>query len=165
VLYNQFVTRAKTIRVATSVGLGLAVFGDLACRSTDKIEKTEPASVPRVTAIEPATGVEPIRIEGVDPSAVDPHQIVIEDDVRKLCEVIEVSKGKYRLDENGQWKPVLINGDMPLPNIIIDIEWFKDNFPWSPFEKRGARFSPDFVHDRTWEDERQGLLFAPPPGK
>ena len=151
--------------MATSVGLGLAVFGDLACRSAAKIEITEPASVPQVTAIEPATGVEPIRIEGVDPSGVDPHQIVIEDDVRKLCEVIELSKGKYSLDENGQWKPVLINGDMPLPNIIIDIEWFNDNFPWSPFEKPGARFPPDIIRYRTWENERKGLLFGPPPGK
>lgn len=79
---------------------------------------------------------------------------MIADNIRKLCEVRD------------NQKPILINGDEKwLPEIMIDIEMFDDNLFWGRFAKPGARFSPDFIHDRMWEDERKNLLLAPPPGK
>ena len=166
-LYNLSVTWAKTIGMATSVGLGLAVFGDLACRSADKIENTEPASVLPLTEIEPPAIVEPIGIKGVEPSGVGTRKIVIEDDVRKLCEVRDLSKlpaGKYRF-ENGHLKPILINGvDKPAPSIIR--RETIDDASWRiRFGKRGAWTPPDIIHGRMWEDERKGFLLAPSPGK
>lgn len=146
-LYNLLVIRAKTIRLATSVGLGMAVFGGLACHSADKIEETEPASVPQVTA------VEPIRFETVEPSETETRQIVIEDDVRKLCEVRD------------NWKPMLINGvGKPPPDMIL-WETIDDDLWRIRFDKRGALTPPDIIHDRMWEDERKNFLLAPPPGK
>lgn len=167
-LYNLFVTKAKTIRVATSVGLGLVLAGDLACRSADKFEKTEPATVQPVTDVEPPAGVEPIRLEDVGPLGVGTRQLVIEDDVLNICEVRDIFKlpaGKYRLFENGHWKPFLIDGDGEPSREIIDLHPTYYNSWGYQFAKPGARFPPDIIHDRMWEDERQGLLFAPPPGK
>ncbi len=166
-LYNLNVTRAKTIRVATSVGLGLVLSGDLACRSADKFENTEPTTVQPVTDVEPPAGVEPIRLENVEPSGVGTRQFVIEDEVRKLCEVrdkFELSEGKDRT-ENGHWKPILINGvDKPPPNIIL---WGTIGDDWwqRRFDKPGALAPPDIIHGRMWEDERKSFLLAPPPGK
>ena len=136
-----------TIRLVTPVALGLAVLSDLACRSSDKIEATEPASVPQVTAIEQPTGARPIQLEDVEPSGTDSRQIVVGNDDLKLSEI------------RGIGPPILINGYMPLPNILLDMEI--DNYFWSPFVKPGARFAPDFIHDRMWEDERKSVLLAP----
>ncbi len=86
-LYNLFVTGAKTIRVTSSVGLGLALVGYLVC-SADKFENTEQATVQPVNEVEPPAGVAPIRIETVEPSRVGTRQIVIEDDVRFPPDII-----------------------------------------------------------------------------
>lgn len=86
-LYNQFVTRAKTIRVATSVGLGLALVGYLVC-SADKFQNTELGTVQAVNEVEPPVGVAPIRIETAEPFRVGPRPIVIEDDFRFPPDII-----------------------------------------------------------------------------
>ena len=167
-LYNLFVTGAKTIRMATSVGLGLAVLGDFACRSATKIEATEPASVQPVTDLDPPAGVEPIRLEDVGPLGVGTRQLVIEDDVLNICEVRDTFKlpaEKYRLLENGHWKPILINGVDKPPPIIVRRETIDDASWRIRFGKRGAWAPPDIIHGQTWEDVRKSLLFTPPPGK
>ena len=145
-LYNLLVTRQKTIRLATPVALGLAVLGGFACRSAEKIEATEPASVPQVTAIEPPAGARPIRLEAIEPSGTDTRQFVIEDDDLKLSEVRELLTAE-------------ISRQLFLWDQIDDDLWR------IRFGKRGAWTPPDIIHEQTWEDVRASFLLAPPPGK